>query len=863
MKNSLSSLSEDACDITLSAFYREALDAHAIVSVTDPAGTIIYVNELFCSISGYARDELLGANHSLLNSGLHDKVFFADMWRTIGRGQSWTGEIRNRAKDGSHYWVDTSITPVVDAQSKVTGFVSIRRDITKRKQAERQLVRSQAFLANVADVASVGGWSLDLATDAVYWSQQTKRIHEVSDDYQPDLNTAIEFYKPEARPAITHAVENSLTNGEGWDLELPMTTAKGRDIWARAVGKVLLEDGEPVSLVGAFQDITERKMAEAALRGEVTHRHAAEQLLLDVLETIPGAVAAYDEDDKLIVCNSGYLKAYAVSADAIYPGAHFEDILRTGLARGQYHGVGADEASQAKWLEERLEAHRNPPDEMNQKLRDGTWLQVRERVSQTGTTVGVRTDITALKRAEAKLRKFAEEDQLTGLFNRARFCDALENCLDAEREKVGRNAAGLSAAGGCVALFDIDHFKPINDAYGHDVGDEVLVEVAARVARVLGHSDVAARLGGDEFVFYLTADKDKAQCEATITALFDAFDIAINTAAGDVHARISLGVTHLDGGSSSPRDLLKRADMAQYRAKQDGRGTWRWFDIKDWDELNKQSVMAKAMAQAVNQRDGLSFALQPLAGADDGTALGFSSEIAWSFKDHTHTTSTVHELAQKGNQGARLCNMQLKNAFKQMGSHSARGIDCGLLWVTVSAEQLRLDQFANTLNHLRQEFDIPADRLVIAIDEAAFGERSNSAMVQTLHAIQAHGMGIGIDNFGLGGCSVAQLQSIGVRAVRLACSLSRDEDQNHAVLGLIKVAGALGIDVYADGVDSAQDRERLTALGCSGLQGTVIGPYLVNHDLTAYLADSAARQLARLALDVEENRSTPPANKVA
>ncbi|MEM6711612.1 MAG: diguanylate cyclase [Pseudomonadota bacterium] len=853
-------------NVTATAFsdaQARVVETHAIVCMSTTDGELVYVNEKLCDVFGYAPDELIGSYFGVLDADVHDDAFFEHLRSEVNAGRSWVGETCNRTRDGRDIWFENIVVPVFGDSGAVTHHLSVRKDISERKGIEAQLQASEQFQLDVANVAKVGGWSLDLETNALHWSEETKRIHDVQQGYAPDVNKAIEFYAPEARAAITSAIEKGIAQGEAWDLELPLTTAKGRNIWVRAIGRAIYEHGRPKRLVGGFQEITERKHDEEMMREEVMQRHAAEQLLRDVLDSIPDAVAAYDADDRLIICNAAYLETYAISAEAIKPGAMFEDILRYGLARGQYADVEPDPEAQEAWLAARLKEHRNPPEHLTQKLRDGTWLQVRERRTEAGNIVGARTDVTTIKRAENELRRAAECDMLTGLLNRHTFSQRLTRAL-----KDAGKGQPLH-----LCLFDLDHFKPINDSYGHDVGDEVLKAVAQRLSQVLGPDNFAARLGGDEFVFALLGHQARSEIEAKLDALFEALAVPIETRVSDLKVNMSLGIVEATD-SMTIRDLMHAADLAQYEAKQKGRGRSYWFDAADAERASQQTSLAERFAKAIRQPDELIFALQPMvaynashsaeAGPLTVRTLMLSAETQWDCDGVTYGSQHIAQIASKANASAALCHRVMEEAMARLGAVAMRGAETGALWLTADGDHLRLRSFISHLETIRQKYELSPESIVVAVDEVTFSQRSSSAIFYTFQTLKNLGYRLGIDRFGLGGLPPTDLQAMGISVVRLDPSLTgrlAEETASpeeiaaaKAVRGLCLMAKALDLRVIANNVVSKAHGELLLQHGCDALQGPGILPPLQDSaSLLDHLADHARRRLNALLQDRDQD----------
>lgn len=237
-----------------------AVNEHSLVSIADIAGNIIYANERFARVSGYAVSELMGCNHRILKSGQHPPEFYADLWETIAAGQIWRGEVCNRARSGSLYWVETTIVPYLGSNGRPYQYVSIRTEITHVKHQEHRLRSSQIF-------ANMGTWEWAPNREALGWSERIPPLLGYPEGgLEPTVSNFLDAVHPDDRARVRTAIASSLRRGSYLELEHRVMWPDGSEHWLLERGDVVRgQDGEILYMLGVMQDITKRKNSELAL----------------------------------------------------------------------------------------------------------------------------------------------------------------------------------------------------------------------------------------------------------------------------------------------------------------------------------------------------------------------------------------------------------------------------------------------------------------------------------------------------------------------------------------------------------------------------------------------------------------------
>ncbi len=237
------------------------------VSVTDATGHFVEVNDNFCQLSGYSREELLGQPHSMVKSGIHSREFWGDMWRTIGAGHPWRHEVCNRAKDGSLYWADSTIAPIAGADGLPLEYIMIFKEITARKRVEVQLQETSDRFSIAADSAGIGVWDFDAATNTLNWDDRMYRIYGLQAGCgQEPYTTWVDRLHEDDRDRLLSEIGMALTGEKEYDTDFRIVRLDGEVRYLKATGRTLrATDGGAPRMIGVNIDVTEHRRAEIAL----------------------------------------------------------------------------------------------------------------------------------------------------------------------------------------------------------------------------------------------------------------------------------------------------------------------------------------------------------------------------------------------------------------------------------------------------------------------------------------------------------------------------------------------------------------------------------------------------------------------
>jgi diguanylate cyclase (GGDEF)-like protein len=581
--------------------------------------------------------------------------------------------------------------------------------------------------------------------------------------------------------------------------------------WLRVSRSPTQEGG----VILVYSDITSLKQQKAEL-------HATNLRLDAALTHMSQGLCLYDSAARLQVVNRRFCEIFDISPELVRPGMTFEDVLSLSVAAGN-HGSRTAADLRDDWKQ--FLARRDGSNHL-QHLSDGRVVSIAHRATSDGGWLISCEDVTEQQTAQSQIAFMARHDALTKLPNRSLFAERIERAI----AEAGRGS------GFAVFCIDLDNFKQINDTLGHPVGDGLLCAVADRLSSCVREVDTVARLGGDEFAIVQSDVQDSEDAERLARRIVECVGAPYEVSGHRVSAGCSVGISLAPGDGTTREKLLKNADMALYRSKMDGRGTWRFFEPAMDASLQQRRAVELDLREAL-ERDEFALFYQPIYDLRLDRISGFEALLRWH---HPKKGLVPPDQFIPIAEDIGLINVLGEWALNRACEQAANWPSELKIAVNVSPTQFRDARFADVIAKALDASKLSPKRLELEITESVL--LGNSAeTIATLHKLKARGLRIALDDFGTGYSSLSYLRSFPFDKLKIDQSFVRDattvSGSKLIVRAITSLGKSLGMTTTAEGVETIEQLNQMKTEGCNEAQG-----YLISRPVPA--TDVAATILA-------------------
>ena len=782
-----------------------------LVLIVDAATQkILAVNGAATRLLGYAGDALQGRPITDVECALTD-IFYWDEVRQGTITEFHHAEAAYQRADGELLSVSKSVVRPTN-HPELLIICATPNDVQHR--IEQDLADMGARLRATLEATADGILLLDWNGAIVNMNRQFAQIWQIPDELLLADDDQAVFGFLVSRVQHPDAYRNRL------DEIRPDSDDETLDILRLDDDRFLERKSRPAKLgkriigrVFTFADITEHKSRESRLKlAASVFSHAYEGIMIT------------DADGTMVDVNAAFSQITGYSReDAIGQNTR---LLKSGQQDAAFY--------RALWDE--LETRGHWEGELWNRHKDGTLYaarlnitSVRDVIDTSLHYVGMISDITELKEHQQRLEHMAHYDALTGIPNRVLLADRLSMAI----KQAQRRQRGLA-----LVYLDVDGFKEVNDTYGHEAGDQLLIALAQRLRNNLRGGDTLARLGGDEFVAVLADLDSRVECEHVLHRLLQATTTPIEIGQTIVQVSASFGVTLYpqDGGDADT--LLRHADQAMYQAKQAGKNRYHIFDPEKDQQTRTHNRSLDRIAQALQQNEFVLY-YQPKVNMRTGAVLGAEALIRWQHPERgVLPPAEFLPLIENSELMVRIGDWGLDTALTQMATWRQQGLEIAI-GVNISAYHLQQPDFLSNLKQkLTEHPTVRPGRLELEVVETAALEGINR-ISSLIEGCQALGVHFSLDDFGTGYSSLTYLRRLPANMLKIDQSFVRDmlwDPGDLAIVeGIVGLAAAFRRTVIAEGVETAEHGELLLRLGCDQAQGYGIARPMPAADLPGWI----------------------------
>jgi diguanylate cyclase (GGDEF)-like protein/PAS domain S-box-containing protein len=703
--------------------------------------------------------------------------------------------------DGSEFWGHLSHRGFFESAQYGRILVCVIIDITLRKMAEVELRESEQRY-RTAFVTSPDSVNITRLSDGQYIEVNDGFVKMLGWSREESVGrTSLEmniWHSHKDRERLVGALQR---DGRCENLEATFVAKDGR-VMTGLMSAHMMELKGQMCVLSVTRDITERKAAEAQLR---KLSQAIEQSSDSVIITNVNAEIEYVNE--AFVRNTGFSREEVLGKNP--------RLLQSGKTpRDTYTAMWEAMVQGRPWSGEFL----NQRKDGTEYFESAVISPIRQSDGSITHFVAVKADITTKKVAEERINSLAFFDPLTELPNRRLLLDRLKHAM---------SASARSEHYGALLYIDLDNFKTLNDTLGHDIGDLLLQQVAQRLVKCVREGDTVARLGGDEFVLLLESlSKDMQEAatgaEAVGEKILDALNQAYQLAGFSCHSTPSIGVTLFAEHQGGVEDLLKRADLAMYTAKDAGRNTLRFFEPEMQAAVTMRAALESDLREAVQSGQFLLFYQAQVDRT--GSITGVEALLRWKhpLRDLVPPALFI-PLAEDTGLIVPIGHWVLETACTQICAWSLRPEMNHLsIAVNVSARQFYQSDFVEQVLAILSKTGANPMRLKLELTESLLVTNIEDVITK-MHHLKAIGVGFSLDDFGTGYSSLSYLKRLPLDQLKIDQSFVKDilTDTNDAAIAkmVIALAGSLGLAVIAEGVETVPQRDFLAVQGCYAYQG--------------------------------------------
>ncbi len=773
------------------------------VLITNSDRLTTYVNDEFVRITGYSREEILGKPCSILQGPDSQPEVVLQMRAALDAKQPFSGEILNYRKDGTPFWNDLSINPVFDEAGNVTQFVGVQRDVTERKQTLEDLKLFKKCINHSNDVIVI--------TEAEPIELPGPRILFVNDAYERTTG----YTREEAIGGTPRMLQGQKTDSatikrmgqalRKWHPvreEVLNYTKDGREFWSELdIVPIANEAGWCTHWISIQRDITERKSAKEAQR-----------IASIAFETQQGMFIT-DARNVILQVNKAFTEITGFAADdAIGVTPHF---LNSGQHSADFYAAMWDSIGRTGTWQGEIWNRRKNGTVYPQHLNIST---VKDEAGAVTHYVAVFHDLTSHKLAEDQIQALAFSDLLTGLANRRSLIIRLQQAV----------APSLKPRQNALLLIDLDNFKTLNEALGHEDGDRLLQQVAKRLSACIREGDTLARQGGDEFVVLLenlsvNVPEAVVQAEMVAQNVLAALKPAYPLHGAKHHFTASIGLALF--GTAQHNDInepLKWAELAMYQAKAAGRNTFRFFDLQMQTAISTRAALEGDLHAAL-AKDQFVLFYQPQV-TDEFQITGAEVLLRWQdAKRGLVSPAEFIPLADETGLILPIGRWVMEAACKQLALWADKpGLSQLTVAVNVSARQFHQSGFVDQVLTLLEQTGAKPNRLKLELTESVLISDIEGVIVK-MNALKAKGIGFALDDFGTGFSSLSYLKRLPLEKLKIDQGFVRDilvnPDDAAIAKMVIALGNSMGLKVCAEGVETEAQRAFLNGLGCHNYQG--------------------------------------------